>query len=651
MGWKSVSLTLALLQSGVALAEDWSGVLPPHRTYVERLIQIAEQKKLASHPMWHRLLHYRTSTFGGVESEADGMLFFTSSVGKTNPDAELRSTLASFFSPVVRRENVQHAACRFPARLAWLSSELNIDLARLPIQDCPRFAKFFSDLSAQSVSLIFSSYYLNNPASAFGHTFLKFNKDRSIFTGVREELLDQGVDFSADVDSDNAILYAFKGLTGMFPGTFKQQPFYYKVREYNDHESRDLWEYELNFSKPQLAMLIAHIWELGSTYFDYYYITENCSYHVLGVLEVADLRLKLIKNTATPAIPADTVRTVLSHHNILKEVRYRPSLRKRFAVRREGLSDGEAHLLPELLDHPMDPALNSLPRLRQAYVLDAALDLADIQYGAQVYKKNTPAAKKKQSLLERRAALSVITQDPRIPVPYDKNPARGHPGRRFGIGAGAGHWSSQGLAPSVGIDFRLALHDLADPPAGYPDLSAIEFTAGRVELVKRNDAYRVRLDDIAFVRITSLTSMSRFEPKISWKTNLGVTTTDDLSCEFCIAVKGGVGGGFAKSWAKDAFTIFLLIDNQLWLSPSFTSWGGLHLGVGPYAGIRWRLSSSLIYLTQLQAYWLPFQDPGYALQNHHIMRWAFADRWAVSFEGRVNRHGYWETWVYPLHYF
>jgi hypothetical protein len=41
-------------------------------------------------------------------------------------------------------------------------------------------------------------------------------------------------------DTANPVLYAFKRLTGLVVGTVKLYPYYYKVREYNDHESRDL---------------------------------------------------------------------------------------------------------------------------------------------------------------------------------------------------------------------------------------------------------------------------------------------------------------------------------------------------------------------------------------------------------------------------
>ncbi len=86
-----------------------------------------------------------------------------------------------------------------------------------------------------------------------------------------------------------------KGLLGLFRGDFRKVPFHFKVREYNDFESRDLWEYELAFSPAELELFAAHLWELGSTYFAYYYLSENCWYHVLASIEVVRPELDLLR--------------------------------------------------------------------------------------------------------------------------------------------------------------------------------------------------------------------------------------------------------------------------------------------------------------------------------------------------------------------
>ena len=89
------------------------------------------------------------------------------------------------------------------------------------------------------------------------------------------------------LDEKNGLTFAIQGLIGGYPGTFSVLPYYIKVREYSNLENRDLWEYELNLSPEEIEIFVDHLWELGSTYFAYYYLSENCSYHVLGLLEAS----------------------------------------------------------------------------------------------------------------------------------------------------------------------------------------------------------------------------------------------------------------------------------------------------------------------------------------------------------------------------
>ncbi|MEI8617212.1 DUF4105 domain-containing protein [Pseudoalteromonas sp. B193] len=75
-----------------------------------------------------------------------------------------------------------------------------------------------------------------------------------------KELLAFAVNFAAEPDgSDNAAMYALKGLIGSYPGKFSLMPYYKKVREYNDLESRDIWEYKLNLSEPQVELILLHL--------------------------------------------------------------------------------------------------------------------------------------------------------------------------------------------------------------------------------------------------------------------------------------------------------------------------------------------------------------------------------------------------------
>ena len=279
-------LAVALLGGAAARA----GGSPPD--YLSALKASAKAQRLVEAPGWRKLVHYRKTIFGW-SSEAHRS-FFLSPRGGSDPEAELEATLAGFFAEPPPIPEVQHPQCQFPARFAWLHGKLGFDFARLPVQRCPRFEEFWERVSARAATLVFSSYFLNSPASAFGHTLLRLDKSDGAREGRRLELLDYGVTYAATVDTTNALVYAVKGLFGLFPGQFSSYPYYYKVREYNDYESRDLWEYDLALTPQQVSLLIAHLWELGSTSFDYYYISRNCSYHLLGALEAAAPELDLL---------------------------------------------------------------------------------------------------------------------------------------------------------------------------------------------------------------------------------------------------------------------------------------------------------------------------------------------------------------------
>ncbi len=144
--------------------------------YAEQLVQQALEKQLDQKRRWHLLLHYKGSWLGGYESEADGMSFFNAPDGKTDPKAELIATLRNLFKdPNSLKPEEEHPQCNFPARYKWLKRELSIDPDQLPKTECTRMGKWLAQLEPQSITLIFSSFYMNNPASMFGHTFLRID--------------------------------------------------------------------------------------------------------------------------------------------------------------------------------------------------------------------------------------------------------------------------------------------------------------------------------------------------------------------------------------------------------------------------------------------------------------------------------------------
>jgi hypothetical protein len=601
------------------------------------LVARARAAKLADRLGWRRLLHYRSKWLGGVESDADGPAFFLSPRGKTDPAAELEATLAGFFAPQPADPGLQHPQCQFPARLAWLASELGFDPASLPRRTCEGLDTFRERLQPRSITLVFSSYYLNNPASSFGHTFLRVNKGDAAEGGRRFELVDYGVDFAAVADTGNAVLYAVKGLTGLFQGRWNHYPYFYKVREYADYESRDLWEYDLELSAREVELLAGHLWELGSTWFDYYYLTENCSYGILAALEAAAPRLELLRHLGPIVIPADTVKALYEMPGLVRSVHFRPSIRTQFLARTAALTGPERGALDALMADERAP-LGPLPPAAGARALDAALDWVDFAHARELLDNvPTPAALVKQRLMERRAGLAVQSEELVIPLSRGQQPQLGHGSIRTGVGGGA---SSRSGALAV-YDFRLALHDLADPKDGYPDLAQIEFLPTRLRYEARSNA--LSLERTLLVDVVSLNDYTPFDRHVSWRAALGADTVRDAGCPGCLAGKAQVGGGLARSVLGGAVTAYALTDAELAWAPRLSGLDGAsaRLALGPSGGLRLRLGDRVSLLGEAGWRYLPWAAPRSTFELRatarlHLGRfslWAEAGRWPLATEG------------------
>ncbi len=631
-------LGLLLVTTQVNAAPPSSPPVSPNRVRreVDALVERARALELSQHVMWWRLLHYVSGPFGPV-SEADGAPFSNSPDGKTDPEAELEATLRAFFGPEPSDRNLQHPFCRFPARLAWLAARLDIDFTRLPKHLCPALEDYREKTRTQSLTLVFSSYFLNTPASAFGHSFLRLNKRPKPGENQRQELLDYGIDYSASVDTDNALIYAVKGLTGLFPGHFSKRPYYFKVREYNDFEARDLWELDLSLTQAEVDMAVAHIWELGSTYFDYYYLTENCSYHMLGILEVARPSLDLRGRLGWPVVPIDTVRAITKSPGLVRRISYRPSVRSQFRYGLSRLSPEETDAVFELGENVEAPLPSYFTREQQVRVLDVALDLIDVRYADELLDIHSEGSRLRQKLSSRRAATGVVSNPRQIPPPSSGHPASGHGTRRLSLGPG---WASDaGFYHSA--KFRLALHDMSDPSGGYPNELAIGFLP--TELRVRVEEQSVTFENFSLIEVQSFTPRDRFDEALSWNFRLGGTRLRDSGCDDCFAGLIEVGGGRAFALWDSKLTFFLHLDNRVvGLAPIEGGIADLPLraGLGPFGGLRLAPNADWTLLVTGDAIYLPTQTPRVMWSGRGTLRAQYYPGFTVSAEGTVQPEGF-----------
>lgn len=540
----------------------------------EELWKKAEEKKLATSAQWLALLHYKSGVFGGYKSQADGLGFFLSPQGQTNPEAELKAGIDHLF--LSGEDDNRSAVCRFPARYLFLKNELGLTGSVLN-KKCDKYESFHKRFNSRAISLVFSGYYINTPASTFGHTLLRFKKNNA--QGQEgNELLDDASNFAATVTTNNAFIYGVLGLVGGFRGEFSALPYFYKIREYNDYESRDLWDYELSLTPQEIEMAVAHLWEMSTTYFDYFYLTENCSYHILGILDAARPSLRLQERTRYIVIPVDTLKVVAETPGLLRKVSYRPSKRKFFVWQVAHLNKAERRQLVTLIKRGKMEALDTkqAPE-RQAKILDAAMDYLDFKYADEILIENSSSINLKQELSTKRSELGVVSPSIPMPTPEKEAPHLGHGSRRISLGAGDA--SKTGRFEQ--ISYRFSLHDLMDRPLGHNRFSTLEmgnFTFRYNEKVKsRGNRSSLWMEDFTLVNVISLSPWDRFFKDFSWRAYFGAKTIREKNLTTYFAPVPSLGAGLSHNYKS--FSYYFMIGTEAIIHKKST-----HEGVRPALG-------------------------------------------------------------------
>lgn len=551
--------------------------------YLDQLVATAHEKGLANRLEWQNLLHYKPRTvFAGVESLADDPAFFNAPDGKRNPQAELDATLAAFFSTLPETDKQQNPQCRFIARYHWLKQELGFDPARLPPQPCKRFYDWRAALNPQSITLIFPAAYLNNPASLYGHTFLRVDARGQ---DERTRLLAYSISYAAATNDTNGVVFAVKGLFGGYPGLFSISPYYAKVTEYNDLENRDIWEYELNFTQDEIERMLMHVWELGPIRFDYYFFDENCAYHLLSLFDAARPSLRLTDRFPLWAIPSDTVRVVTEQSGLLKSAHYRPAYSTILRYRQQQMPESQVKLAKAVAldaDGSHEQDLTALTPDQRARVLEVAFEYLEYER----LRGRTPlgdrtSARLHELLLARSRMMVANAESPPAPA---VRPDQGHKSARISVAAG-----QENGAAFQELRLRPVFHDLLDPEQGYVPGAQIEF----VNTVLRHRQHdKLRLEQLDIVDIVSLSTRDDLLKPWSWKVNVGAERKQLASGErpLISRLKGGGGVAGEQRWSG---IWYALLDGEFDVSGKLED--KYAVGAGPELGAliditsRWRM--------------------------------------------------------------
>jgi len=497
----SVSLFFSVFSSGIAASPV------DEITHVQNIVL---QEKLWQDVEWHDLLHYEldSGSVSGFQSEVDDPRFFNADDGKSNPRSELLATIASFYMPVTDVE--QHPQCRFVARLHWLQRQLANEITDLPVVDCSDYKKWRAVVPDYKVTLIFPTYHLNSPSSMFGHTLLRLDKSASENSS---DWLSMAVNFGANVSNqDNSLFYALKGLSGGYPGFFIVEPYFNKIKEYNQREKRDIWEYPLNLTPEETRRMVEHLWELKSIAFDYYFLDENCSYRLLELLEVARPGIDLTSEYGLSVIPVDTVRSI-KQAGLIEGSYYRPSQVTVLENLVEQIHPQYRHYIKDLsVDSSIlnTAEFKEIPATDKKIIINTAYKyLRFLLTGEERDEKS--AATSHQLLL---ALSESSAQDTGVLPVQPSHPENGHHSKRVSVNLGR-----ENKLNYAELGLRLAFQGFEDNQQGF--LQGAQINMGNL-LLRVIEDESVVLQRFDVIDIFSLTPRTKLFDPLSWKVYTGL---------------------------------------------------------------------------------------------------------------------------------
>lgn len=509
---------------------------------IQNYVDKAFSLRLSEKKEWHILLHILDG-----KSEIRDKNFFYAEDGFKNPKEELEATIRAFYQSVEtveiprdfleederakviaksRQKEDYHALCRFKARFRYLNSFL--DFQDLPLVKCSEYEENLRYINPKSATIIFPTAFMGSPASMFGHTMLLLNSD------FKSRLLSFVVNFAAQVDSskENPIKFAFKGIFGGYSGQYLILPYYEKLKEYQDMESRDIWEIDLNFSQLEVLKIFEHIWELRDIRISYFYLNKNCSYNLFWLLEIARPSVNLHKYFFYQVNPPETL-FAMQKEKIVFDVRYRPSKQNKILFYEKKL-DFKSLMLAKKIAMGETVVFSSQKNIID--ILDLSAELSEFYFIKQrlQYEQYITIAHYIASLRSKLGNPSNFTYTPPTSI------LNANQGARFET-----FLINKNSLSSMGISFRLAYHSIDDNDIGYLRGSQIEFLKGSIYLDASKQGFeQVQINEAKIFSLSSFGMMSALFQPVSFRIQTGFDRSF-LRDILAYYISGGVGMAYA----------------------------------------------------------------------------------------------------------
>jgi hypothetical protein len=366
------------------------------------------------------------------------------------------------------------------------------------------------------------------------------------------------------------------------------KPFYAVIYDYNEYENRDIWDFELDFPQETVDQIIRHLWEMNSTYFRYYFFNKNCSYKLMSVIEASQDNLSLTDEFFFVVQPADTVKVLISKKDVLKKIKYRPSMVTRYKHKYTLLTSTERDVLENVVDEGIDVPGNISP-LRRSLIYDIAMDHMLIEK-SKAYGKPTKVQKEKfEKYYSKRGDPNQLTTIPGYNIPPDfQNPVDGHESSQVKIQSG---YSNKG--PLVKASIMPALREITDSPVGYSPYSELRGFSLTFQYYPEKNKLP-KLDEAHLFQMISLNPLGKMIYKPSWRADLGFKSLfPELKSKTDPQIiygyfNFGIGPTFQSYnlGFLDHFLYYMFIEYEVDISSGFSSWW--RTGPGLSNALLWR---------------------------------------------------------------
>jgi len=385
---------------------------------------------------------------------------------------------------------------------------------------------------------------------------------------MESKLMSYAINYAAQTAETNGMLFAYRGLSGGYFGFYSMLPYYEKLKEYRDSESRDVWEYDLNLTPDEVRAMVRHIWELQRINSLYYFFDENCSYHMMWLAEIARPSVHLREYFWYYVIPPETVRA-FEDEGLVGEKHFRASKRSKLLAYEEQLNPTAIGAVQLLASGKMEAAaIQDLPLSEQErrFSLEAAAELMEFLF---IEGKMTKEeyGKRYHSLLSERA---VMGQGEALLIKSKNNPDTAHRSARFEIAQG---WL-QNRSPLM-LGFRPAFHDLSEVDTGHLTGAQIEF----LDTIWGIENSTLSLEKLTILSLASLAPVSSFFKPFSWRMKSGWDReygSDRLSFVTRIGAGTSVGDDRVYGYLLSEPEIRAGFNQDIGLG--FTAGGGINWG-------------------------------------------------------------------------